>query len=465
MTALRAVLAAVAVLAVPASAQAGTVTQSGGTISYSASASADRVDVGTNPNPFVRSEPGGISVSGGGTCTKTDDNQVDCTGGVSAFIVRLIGDNNAADGRQVTNAATLTVQGSPGFDQLDGTPNGDSLTGDAGDDNLNGYAGNDTLDGGAGANTFNDGDGDDVILGGPQDDTWNAGPGRDVFTPGAGTDTVSYRDRTAAVTITLNGVADDGQAGEGDNVGLEVEDASGGAGNDTIVGNDLGDRLHGGPGDDSIAGGAGEDRLEGEEGNDTIDARDGRFDSIDCGPGSDVVFADPGDSTEGCEVAPDVDGDGFLPPADCDPTNPAVHPGAGEIVGNPIDEDCKDGPLYLRVVSPVSFNGVSRGTSVRFTRLMVREVRAGDRIEVRCATKKRGCPFSRKTRTGRSGKRTVNLLALFKRRYLKRGAVVEVRVLRANQIGRVVRLTVAGGKFKSQNLCMNVGATKPSRCT
>jgi hypothetical protein len=28
-----------------------------------------------------------------------------------------------------------------------------------------------------------------------------------------------------------------------------------------------------------------------------------------------------------------------------------------------------------------------------------------------------------------------------------------------------VRLTVARGKFKSQNLCMKVGATKPSRCT
>ena len=75
-----------------------------------------------------------------------------------------------------------------------------------------------------------------------------------------------------------------------------AEDATGGSGNDRIVGNDLGDRLHGGPGDDTIVGGKAEDRLEGNEGNDTIDARDGRFDSVDCGPGSDVVYADPGDS-------------------------------------------------------------------------------------------------------------------------------------------------------------------------
>ena len=86
-----------------------------------------------------------------------------------------------------------------------------------------------------------------------------------------------------------------------------------------IVGNDLGVRLAGRAGNDSITGGAGEDRLEGEEGDDTIDARDGRYDSIDCGPGNDIVFADLTDGTENCEVAPDVDGDGSIPPADCAP--------------------------------------------------------------------------------------------------------------------------------------------------
>ena len=54
---------------------------------------------------------------------------------------------------------------------------------------------------------------------------------------------------------------------------------------------------------------------------------------------------------------------------------------------------------------------------------------------------------------------------MFKKRYLKRGAVVEIRVLRANQIGRVQKLTVARGKLTSQLQCLNVGATRPTRCT
>ena len=59
----------------------------------------------------------------------------------------------------------------------------------------------------------------------------------------------------------------------------------------------------------------------------------------------------------------------------------------------------------------------------------------------------------------------MNLLSIFKRRYLKRGAVVEIRVLRGNEIGRVQRFTVARGKLTSRLLCLNVGATTPTPCT
>ena len=244
-----------------------------------------------------------------------------------------------------------------------------------------------------------------------------------------------------------------------------AEDATGGSGNDRIVGNDLGDRLHGGAGDDTIVGGKAEDRLEGNEGNDTIDARDGRFDSVDCGPGCDVVYADPGDSTENCEVAPDRDGDGTLNEQDCAPDNAAIHPGAGEIVGNAVDEDCKGGPQYLRVVSPVSYSTSRKGNAAKFTKFTVGELKTGDKVQIRCTSKSKGCPFSTKTITAKAGKRTVTVLSYFKKRYLKKGAVVEVRTTRPNEIGAVRRLTVVkNGNIKLELLCLAPGATKPSRC-
>lgn len=41
----------------------------------------------------------------------------------------------------------------------------------------------------------------------------------------------------------------------------------------------------------------------------------------------------------------DGDGDGFAPPADCDDGNPNVHPGATEVCGNGVDEDCSGADL------------------------------------------------------------------------------------------------------------------------
>jgi Ca2+-binding RTX toxin-like protein len=147
-------------------------------------------------------------------------------------------------------------------------------------------AGNDVITGGALdiANTFNGEDGDDtfhhsVAL---SDDTCNGG---------AGTDTATYATRTNAVSVTLDGTGNDGEAGEVDDIEADVENVIGGAGNDTIdatgsnivhaltgnAGNDtlIGatdvDTLNGGAGDDILRGAAGADVLVGGAGVDTAD--------------------------------------------------------------------------------------------------------------------------------------------------------------------------------------------------
>jgi Ca2+-binding RTX toxin-like protein len=66
------------------------------------------------------------------------------------------------------------------------------------------------------------GSGDDKLTGGWANDTLDGGPGADVLKGGGGTDTVTYASRSAAVNVSLDGVANDGEAGEGDNAGTDV---------------------------------------------------------------------------------------------------------------------------------------------------------------------------------------------------------------------------------------------------
>ncbi|WP_028064488.1 calcium-binding protein [Solirubrobacter soli] len=424
-----AVCAGVLALAFPTAAQAGSVSNAGGSNNvYEGSVDPEEVTISTSGGQtrFVSS---GIGLGPGAVCLFVDGSTLDCT---------------------TTPMTTATTLG--GDDRIDAS----LLTGSS----LQAI-------GGAGGDYILDGAGNDSIDGGPGNDVNIAGRGTDVFAGGDGDDTVDYSNRTAPVTVRLNGTAVSGEAGENDTIGADVEGAIGGSGNDVLVANPLGNRLSGGGGNDTITGGAGEDTLNGNEGDDTIDARDGRFDAIDCGPGNDTVLADIGDSAANCEVAPDRDGDGTPNEQDCAPDNAAIHPGAGEIVGNNVDEDCKDGPQYLRVTAPLSYSTARKGNSAKFTKLTLSEIKADDKIEVRCSGgKSKACPFSKKTQTGKAGKSKVNLVSLLKKRYLKLNAVLEIRVTRPNEIGRVVRLKIGKrGVVKQEGLCVAVGATKPTKCS
>ncbi|WP_135468734.1 carbohydrate-binding domain-containing protein [Crenalkalicoccus roseus] len=73
--------------------------------------------------------------------------------------------------------------------------------------------------------------------------------------------------------------------------GTVIENAEGGDGNDTIIGNDAGNRLRGWRGDDLIEGHGGDDTLHGGAGNDTLRGGTGN-DVLIGGPGADLfVFA------------------------------------------------------------------------------------------------------------------------------------------------------------------------------
>jgi Ca2+-binding RTX toxin-like protein len=104
---------------------------------------------------------------------------------------------------------------------------------------------------------------------------------------------VTYETRTAGVTVSLDGMANDGEPNEADNVAGGVEKIVGGAGGDKLTGDGAANELYGGPGKDAISGGGGGDWLYGEGDNDTIDAQDGDFgDAVDCGAGTDGANGD-----------------------------------------------------------------------------------------------------------------------------------------------------------------------------
>src|SRR6185295_3030356 len=102
---------------------------------------------------------------------------------------------------------------------------------------------------------------------------------------------------TADLSLSIGGGANDGAAGESDEIGPGIEELRGGSGADRIIGDAGPNRLNAGAGDDQITGGDGDDVLVGEAGDDNLDARDGPgfTDTLVCGAGIDAALTDPPD--------------------------------------------------------------------------------------------------------------------------------------------------------------------------
>jgi Ca2+-binding RTX toxin-like protein len=261
-------------------------------------------------------------LTAGSGCAQVNPTEVTCFRGSGPNIATVnLGDGDDRLGAHFVGAA-LFVRGGDGNDTIDGADVGDAIDGDAGNDRLQGVSGNDQLNGGAGDDVFltnhletgndvkNGGDGNDRIIG-------DRDPGSDVYTGGAGVDILDFSATDAAVSVSLDGVANDGPAGEADNAGTDIENIKGGRGNDTLVGNagrNLlegfagNDTLRGGTparsitvpfglvGDDTLDGGIGSDAMAGEGGDDLLLARDAIDDQLNvatsCGAGSDRLDAD-----------------------------------------------------------------------------------------------------------------------------------------------------------------------------
>ena len=152
---------------------------------------------------------------------------------------------------------------------LEGDNNANVLTGYGGGDTLIGLDGADTLDGQAG---------DDTLIG---------GAGADYLSGGSGIDTADYSGSAAGVDARVGRTGVGGDA-EGDFI-TTVENITGSAHNDTLVGSSVANVLIGGNGNDSLNGAGSADTLEGGEGNDTLIGGTGG-DTLDGGNGIDTAY-------------------------------------------------------------------------------------------------------------------------------------------------------------------------------
>ena len=134
----------------------------------------------------------------------------------------------------------------------------------------------DTLDGGDGNDTLYGGAGKDTLLGGNGNDILRGGLGNDYIDGGAGIDTADYSDLIAgqSLNVTLNGAAAvvatiSGTRIETDTL-INIENVTGGNGDDVINGDANDNVLIGGAGNDTLYGGLGNNTIDGGTGIDTL---------------------------------------------------------------------------------------------------------------------------------------------------------------------------------------------------
>jgi Ca2+-binding RTX toxin-like protein len=258
------------------------------------SAGPDEIDGGQGADVIAGSE-GADTLDGGASDAESDTLHGD--GGPD--LLR----GNAGDDELNGGAGTDDLQGGEGDDSLEGGDDADGMTGGPGIDGLLGGAGNDRLLGESADDTLRGDSGNDEVLGGDGNDVLTGGQDDDLLGGGPDTDTADYGIAARALTVTLDGAANDGEPGERDNVQFDVENVVGGGLEDTLFGSAGPNLLNGRAGEDYLdgAGGAGDDLIGGSA-IDVVRTRDGQRDAARCGRGKDLAIVDRADRVTGsCE--------------------------------------------------------------------------------------------------------------------------------------------------------------------
>jgi Ca2+-binding RTX toxin-like protein len=221
---------------------AGTDTLEGG-------ANTDTLEGGGDNDIYILTDAGDAIVEGldGGTADRV------MTGWSSTLAVNV-------EQLQLTGTAAVNGTGNDSDNTMVGNGAGNILTGLAGNDTIDGLGGSDLVRAGAGNDVVRSGEGTDRIAMDLGDDLIDGGGTYldELFFEGTAAMTIDLTKTTAQVT------------GLGTDTIRNIENVSGGGGNDRITGNDRWNLLQGGAGNDRLYGGTGRDRLEGGSGRDEM---------------------------------------------------------------------------------------------------------------------------------------------------------------------------------------------------
>lgn len=161
---------------------------------------------------------------------------------------------------------------------------------------------------------------------------------------------------------------------------------------------------------------------------------------------------------------PDADHDGYFANADCNEANPGINPGAKEIVGNTVDENC-DGIVakFPTLATDVSISFLFFKHYTKLTSLVLTKAVKGSEVKLTCHGG--GCPFKTKTTAVKKSKRKLSVTKLVVKGRFARGAKLVLRITHPGDIGKLITLSFRNGHApKKKTQCLAPGKTKPTHC-